>query len=149
MPIKSTIVPGDRLVLTRSWNIVTFEGTVAHYSSLLADPQFAPEFDQLALHADSVSFAGTTQQLAAIARRKIFSNTSFRAHVAGTDSVYGLLRLATTYHEIEHKHDFAQVFRDEKSAREWLSEMRARRDAMGSGSVGLQQVHIEAFLSGI
>jgi len=128
MPIESTIIPAERLVLTRSWGVVTFEEVVAHQNKLLADPLFNPEYDQLGNHADAESFLGTAEQWALLGRRKLFSSTSFRAHVATRDSVYGLLRLAATHHELEHKHEFANIFRDEENAREWLSQMRAKRE---------------------
>jgi len=128
--LESKIIPAEKLVLTRSWGIVTCEEVAAHHKELLTDPEFNPDYDQLGIHVEADAFQGTAEQWAAIGREKLFSQMSFRAHVAVKDSVYGILRLAATHHELEHKHESAETFRDEMSARKWLSEMRAKREAM-------------------
>lgn len=132
MPIESTIVPSERLVLTKSWGTVTFEEVIANLDRMLADPDFSPDYDQLAIHTQAESFTGTNEQAAALGRRKIFSSRSINVHVASSDRVYGLLRMMGTYHELENKAEFFEVFRDEESARQWLSEMRAKRETMRS-----------------
>jgi len=128
MPVESTINSSERLVLTRSWDVVTFEEVVAHQNGLLANQEFNPDYDQLGVHLDAESLAGTAQQWASIARLKVFSATSFRAHVASKDVIFGLLRLMATHHELEHQDENVVTFRDEESARKWLSQMRAKRD---------------------
>jgi len=129
MPIKSVIIPAERLVLTRSWGVVTFEEVVAHQDGLLSNPEFNPDYDQLGIHTDVELASGTGAQAQIVARRRIFSTNSFRAHVAKRDDVYGLLRMIATYAELEIGHENVQAFRDEQSAREWLSKMRAEREA--------------------
>ncbi len=129
MPIEFTIIPAERLVITRSWGIVTFEEVVAHQNGLLADPKFNPDYDQLGIHTDAERFAATARQLTTIGGRRMFSDTSFRAHVASRDAVYGLLRMIACYDEFERKQESGRIFRDEESARQWLSQRRAERDA--------------------
>lgn len=130
MPIVSRIIPAERLVLTKSWGTVAFDEVYAHQNWLLADPEFIPDYDQLAIHTDLELFTPTSEQAVTLGRRKVFSNRSILAHVASIDHVYGLLRMMATYHELENKSEFVEVFRDEESARQWLSEMRAEREVI-------------------
>lgn len=129
MPIESKIVPAERLVLTKSWGVVTFEEVIANQDLLLADPEFNPDYDELGIHMEAESFIGTTQQAATVARRKTFSKSSILAHVAYRDHLYGLLRMMATYYGLEHENKSFQIFRDEDSARQWLSQMRAQRQS--------------------
>lgn len=129
MPVESTIIPADRLVLTRCWGVVTVEEIVAHLGIVLADPKFNPDYDRLVDHTGTDTLFGDIPEWASIVRRQVFSETSFLAQVAARDSsLYEFLRLGNAYHEIVHKNQFAQIFDDEGCARQWLSEMRSKRE---------------------
>lgn len=127
MPIGSTIIAAERLVLTRSSGVVTYEEVLAHQDGLLANPDFNPYYDQLGIHEDTEVISATAEQAEILGRRRLFSSTSFRAIAAGRDNVYGMFRMMGIYHDLGTKRESVGIFRDEESARQWLSRMRQQR----------------------
>lgn len=137
MPVESTINHDKRLVLTRCYGAVTIGEVVEDQNRLLTDPKFNSDYDLLVDHTATDTFLGNVEEWAFVIRQKFFSETSFVAHVATRDNLFEFLRLGNAYHEIVYKNQFAQVFSDEGIAKQWLSEMRSKRE---TGTLPIQKV---------
>ena len=120
MPCRYVIDKERRLVISTAWDRVTFEEMKAHDDQLRNDPEFAPEFDQLADGTRVTVVEGAIDQVRTLAGRSPFAATSRRAFVANSPSVYGMERLMTTHIEMSKTPSHVGVFRDVPSALEWL-----------------------------
>ena len=122
MPCEYLINHAERLVCTTTSGVVTFKEVVAHQDALLADGSFDPTYDQLIDNTRAESFTMTASEAEAIARRKLFSEKSLRAFVADKAVMYGVGRMMSIYYELAVGPDLVGVFRDMKSASEWLRQ---------------------------
>ena len=100
---------------------VTFADMVANQDRLLNDPDFDPEFNQLS----DATLATDTDLSATNARtlydRRVSSTTARRAVVAPSAFTYGVARMLQTYVELSRNGPLVAVFRDRRSALNWLA----------------------------
>ena len=120
MPCRYVIDKERRLVISTGWDRVTFSEIKVHQDQLLSDPDFSPEFDQLADGTAVTALDLSIDEAKEVARRKLFSPTSKRAFVGSSPAIYGMLRLAGTYHEMSKESSKVSVFHDLPSALQWL-----------------------------
>lgn len=120
MPLDYSIDKRRRLVVSTGSGIVTAEESRSHQQRLLADPEFDPSFNQLIDFTAATELRATAAELAPLARRSVFSPGSKRAWVASAPAIFGMGRLAATYHELSDTPSQVQVFSDMPTALDWL-----------------------------
>ena len=120
MPCHYVIDRERRLVITTASGRVTFAEVKTHQDQLRSDPDFNLEFSQLVDGTAITALDVSVDEAKELARRTLFSATSRRAFVAATPAVYGMLRLAATYHELSKEPSKVSVFYDLPSALQWL-----------------------------
>ena len=98
---------------------LTFAQIKEHQDRLVGDPDFDASFDQLADFTATTVFDVSVEEAKQIANRKIFSQTSKRAIVAGQPVIFGMSRLMQAYHEL-HSSTQINVFSDRHAAVKWL-----------------------------
>jgi len=79
MPFSYLIDTKRRLVISTAWGCVTFEEVKAYQNGLLSDPDFTPEFDQFLDATCLTTLDLSIVEAKTIARRPLFSRTSWRA----------------------------------------------------------------------
>jgi hypothetical protein len=120
MPCHYVIDRERRLVITTASDRVTFAEVKTHQDQLRSDPDFNPEFNQL-IDATAITVLDVSvDEAKELARRTMFSATSRRAWVATSPVIYGMMRLAGTYHEMSKEPSNVSVFYDLPSALKWL-----------------------------
>ena len=126
MPTGFDIDVARRLVLCRCWGVLTSGELVAHYRALRADPDFDPEFSQLADLRDVTAFEVDARAISSEALLETFAHTARRALIAQSDVGFGLSRMYASYADSASQN--VQVFRTQRDAEEWLG-LRERRIA--------------------
>jgi hypothetical protein len=122
LPVGYTIDNERRLVTTTASGCITFAEVKAHYDQMLSDPAFNPEFNQLMDATAVTTLDLSIDEVRTIVQRKVFSPTSRRALVATLPAVFGVLRMAGTYHEVSNVAAAKIcVFYDFPSALKWLA----------------------------
>lgn len=120
MPCRYVIDKERKLVVSTAWGHVTADEMMVHDDRLRSDPDFSPEFNQLADGTGVESVEGTRDEMRRAAGRSPFSLGSRRAFVAVSTFVYGMERMITTYIEMSKTPSLLGVFHDLPSALEWL-----------------------------
>jgi len=134
MPCCYVIDKERRLVISIGWGRINFGDMKAHQDSLLADPDFNPEFNQL-LDGREVEAADVSgEEMKLIVRRKVFSRDSRRAWVAKEPSVYGIGRMGMAYLEMSDNPGNLCAFYDIEPALKWLG-VESLPEVLNSDSV--------------
>jgi hypothetical protein len=120
MPYTYVIDKERRLVMSTVSGIVTFTEIMAHLDQLVREPDFSPEFNHFIDWAAATNLDISTDEAKAIARRRDFSPPSRRAFFTTSPSIYGMLRLILTHHEMAGAREFTCVFYDRDEALKWL-----------------------------
>lgn len=121
MPCHYVIHKQQRLVVSTGSGRVTFAEMKAHQCQLLNDPDFNPEFNQLADGTAVTALELSVDEAKELARRTLFSATSRRAFVASSPAIYGMMRLVGSYHEMSKAPSNICAFYDLPSALNWLN----------------------------
>jgi hypothetical protein len=122
LPVGYTIDHERRLVITSGSGCITFAEVKAQYDQMLSDPAFNPDFNQLIDGTAITTLDLSVDEVRTIVQRKVFSPTSRRALVATLPAVFGVLRMAGTYHEVSNAAAATIcVFHDIPSASKWLA----------------------------
>jgi len=117
MPLRYVIDKERRLVISTARDRVTFAEIKAHQDQLLQDSEFDPEFNQLIDTTAVTVLDVSVEEAKTLARRRMFSQTSRRAFLAVSPSIFGMGRLMEVYH---HEQSQIYVFYDLRSALKWL-----------------------------
>jgi len=120
MPSRYVIDTERRLVISVGWDRVTCAEVLAHRYQLRSDPNFNPEFNQLADGTAVTALDISMDEAKKIASSSPFSPTSRRAFVASSLVVLGMARMMETYSRIGKDREQVRVFHDRKAALEWL-----------------------------
>jgi hypothetical protein len=120
VPLSFTIDRENRLVTTLGEGRVTFADAEAHQKGLLSHPDFDPTFDQLADLTRVTEFAVKTNEIEALAVRKIFAPGSRRVGIAPDDVQFGLLRMFEIYRDVFSGGEMTKVVRTREEALLWL-----------------------------
>jgi hypothetical protein len=118
MPISYAIDPKQRLVTTRLWGLVTDDDVRDHNQRLRTDPAFDPSYRQLADMTEFSESRVTTNVINESSTDQFFNPGTRRAFVAATEANFGLSRKFAQ--QAEAVGQTIQVFRDMRSAKEWL-----------------------------
>lgn len=123
MPCSYIINKPRQLVLTTGSGLLTLAESIVHQNALLADIAFSPDFAQLLDLTEVTSTDLDGEGVARLAERTVFGPNAFRAFVASTPWVYGVLRMMQTMREMKGAEETIQVFHDLPSAWRWLEEV--------------------------
>lgn len=118
MPASYEIDTKRKLVVTRVWDPATEEDVLEHGKRLRADPLFDPTYKQLADMSGVTQIRVSTNTLEELSRGQLFAPGAQRAFIASKDAVFGMLRKYELH--AESVGQTVRVFRDRKSAEDWL-----------------------------
>ncbi len=124
MPAFYRIEKENRLVLSTASGTITPADIFTHQQKLAADPNFDPAFSQLIDVSHITKIEVTTEDIRKLARGNLFSPTSRRAILVGSDATFGLARMFAMLRESEGETGI-EVFRSLDGALEWVLARRA------------------------
>ncbi len=121
MPIEFTILPEERLVVSRCTGVIAMRDVSLHQDQLAADPTFEPEFDQIfdARALERVDMGRAA--LIAIARRSPFSDDSRTAVITSDALGIGLAKVFGAM--VKGGRRDLRVFAHIEEAKSWLAGM--------------------------
>lgn len=131
MPISYCIDSDQGVVVSRAWGIVAGAEVHAHQRMLRADPAFDPVFRQLVDVRDATRIDMSATMMQLLAETRPFLRGRPCAFVTATDEQFGMARMFATFAGLHG--DDVQVFRDWRSAAEWLG---LAADLAGDGACG-------------
>lgn len=120
MPYTYVIHKERRLVVSTASGRVTFAEITAHLDQVVREPDFHPTFNHFIDWTAATSLDISADEAQAIAKRRDFAPPSRRAFLATAPSIYGMLRLTLTHHEMSGARELTCVFYDRKKALAWL-----------------------------
>ena len=118
MPSAYVIDSSRRLVLSRSWGVVTGEEMLSLIQAAVTDPHFHPDFSQLVDMRAVSEVEVTTDFVRLFVAKSNLGAASRRALVAGSDVVYGMARIYGTL--LDGRPGEFRIFHDLQLALEWL-----------------------------
>ncbi len=118
MPESYEIDAARGLVTCRAWGDLTSEELHDHYRRLMADPEFSPDFAQIADLTGVTHFTVNSASIESEARASVFSPGTRRAFIAPKGVAYGLARMFASFAELSGQE--MQVFLERQPAEEWL-----------------------------
>jgi hypothetical protein len=128
MPISYKIDLNRRMVLTRSWGVLTDADILAHKTQLAADPDFCPTMGQLSDVRDIERLEVTTDGVKAMvahdqahADRRVGHRLAF---VVSSDEAFGMARMYSQRSGSE----LVSVFRTLVDAEDWLNSTQPGRN---------------------
>src|SRR5579862_5179510 len=108
-----------RLVMTSGVGVLTKEDVQAHMDRLSSDPDFDPDFSQLADFREITVVEFGPEDVRQFAQREIYSPFSRRAFLVKNDLQFGLARMFETYRELNGESGI-RVFRSFDEAMQWI-----------------------------
>ena len=118
MPVTFEIDVSRAFVTTTVTGTVTVADMLTYQATLVAHPQFSPDFDSLSDFTASDPFTASPDDIRRLAENLPFRPGTRRAYVASSDLHFGLSRMAQAYSAASGLE--AQVFRDRAAALAWL-----------------------------
>jgi hypothetical protein len=128
MPVLYEIDRANGLIRTRCVGNVQFPEIVAHFETLVNDPDCPERLDvlldltQQTTLPDSEKLRGVTHEIAKIRDRVRFDACAI---VAPTDALFGLLRMFEVFAQEQFR--ATRVFRTEDEAEQWLMAERTSK----------------------
>ena len=119
MPASYKVDKERRLVMSCGSGALTREDILGHQERLSKDPDFDPDFSQLADVTQVTKVELSTQDMQTISQRHLFSRHSRRAILVKNDLQFGLARMIEVYRESVDETGL-RVFRDINEALEWV-----------------------------
>jgi hypothetical protein len=120
MPCDSELDLARRWVRVRAWGVLTYDEIVASRRKFTTDPNFTPDFSQLADGREVTRVVVTASQVGELARADIFGPRSRRAFVAPKGDTFDLTRMYQTYREVNGGEEKIRQFRSIEEAEAWL-----------------------------
>lgn len=120
MAVSYTIDVKRRLILSSASGEVTGAELLNHQARLMRDPDFDPNFNQLADFTGTTHVSVSSEDVRALAARNIFAPGSRRCVIATTAEIFGLSRMFQTFRELSGGKEELQIFRDREEAMRWL-----------------------------
>jgi hypothetical protein len=111
-----------KLVVTTATEIVTAADFEEHQNRLINDPDFDSSFSQLADLSEVTQLELDSGTIARLSHRNMFSPLSRRAFVVADSLGHGLIRMFSTYRDINGGGENIQIFRDRNQALRWLGQ---------------------------
>jgi hypothetical protein len=118
--VSYTIDVERRLILSSASGEVTGTELLSHQARLIRDPDFDPNFHQLADFTGTTRVSVSSEDVRALAARNIFAPGSRRCVIAPTSEIFGLARMFQTFRELSGGKEELQIFRDREEAMRWL-----------------------------
>ena len=118
MPLSYVIDCAHGIVFSRAWGVLTFEDLRDHYFRMSIDPDFDPDFCQLADNREVHAVEMDPQTIRRLAHITVFSPGRPRALVVAGEVPYGLARMYAIFSETEGQK--VAVFREPVDALQWL-----------------------------
>jgi hypothetical protein len=119
VPLDYRIIAAERRVLTAGSGKVTFPDAVALMRAMVADKAIDPAYSELVDLRSIQSIDLSAEQIAELAKTRIFAATSRRAIVAPVPLSFGMARMYEAHH-ISGGPATLRVFTGLKEALEWL-----------------------------
>jgi hypothetical protein len=118
VPVSYRIDRERRIVFTEASGVLTDSDVLGFEQKLQDDPEFEPDFRQLA-DCRAIDEVGVTREgVEEASSRSPFSRGSRRALVVGSDVAFGMARM---FENLRHEtRDEIRVFREAEEARRWL-----------------------------
>jgi hypothetical protein len=107
-----------RLVLSSGSGLLTKEDILGHMDRLSKDPDFEPDFSQLADFSQVTGVEFGPEDVRQFAQRDIYSSRARRAIVVKDDLQYGLARMFEIHRDLKGETGI-RVFRSLDEALEW------------------------------
>jgi len=107
-----------RLVLSSGSGVLTKEDILGHMDRLSKDPDFEPDFSQLADFSQVTGVEFGPEDVRQFAQRDIYSSRARRAIVVKDDLQYGLARMFEIHRDLKGETGI-RVFRSLDEALEW------------------------------
>ncbi len=118
MPVSYRIDRERRIVFTEASGVLTDSDVIEFQRRLRDDPEFEPDFRQLADCRAIEEVGMTSQGVGEASSRSPFSQGSLRAIVVSSDVAFGMARM---FENLRHEaRDEIRVFREAEEARRWL-----------------------------
>lgn len=123
MPITTTFRPEHKLVISKYQGIVSDDEFKANYENMYADPEWRPEYSELAdiREANIAKITSTAIQWVSKLTESFIKdkNPSYRtAVVVPNDHNFGMARMYQTYSD--ESNEELRIFREIDTALEWL-----------------------------
>lgn len=119
MPASYIIDKERRLVLSSGTGVLTVEDIQGHMDGLSRDPDFDPDFSQLADFSQITVVELSPDDIRRFAKRTIFSSQSRRALFVTNDLQFGLARMFEIHRELNGETGI-RVFRSFDEAMDWV-----------------------------
>jgi len=119
MPACYKIEKERRLVMSTGYGVVTRKDLLEHQNKLLNDPDFDPQYSQLADFGHMTKAEVTAADIQILAERGIFAAESRRAFVVPDDVCYGLARMYETLRDEKGERGI-RVFRVLEEGLDWV-----------------------------
>lgn len=119
MPLDYRVVAAERRVLTSGSGTITFEEAVVNIKAMKNDKDLDPSYSELVDLRAVQSIEFSAEQIAEVARTRIFDATSRRAIVAPVPLYFGMARMYEAHHTSGGP-AVIRVFTELQEAVEWL-----------------------------
>jgi hypothetical protein len=119
MPATYLISQEHRTVFSFGTGLLTLEILNDHLNRLKVDPDFQPDFCQIVEMREIDTVQISIAQVDQFASRSLFSPSSRRAVVVGSELLFGLARMFATLRAMEGEPNI-RVCRDLTEAAEWI-----------------------------
>jgi|GEM_PF-1027548 len=124
----------QHLVISRAWGMLTSTDVSEHRRKLGSDPHFHASFSQLVDLTRVTSVALDYKTVKGLSREQIFSPKSRRAFVARSLLTYAMSRMFISIRESTGGKEQMNVFKDRKTALDWLSQAGAKSTSAQDGA---------------
>lgn len=120
MPCDSELDLERRWVRVRAWGVLTYEEIVASRRKFVSDPNFSPDFSQLADGREVTRVIVAASEVGELAGDGIFGPRSRRAFVAPRGDTFDLTRMYQIYRQVNGGAEQIRQFRTMEEAEAWL-----------------------------
>ena len=118
MPGSYLVDLSQGIVFTRAWGVLSFDICKAHATTLEADPRYDPGSKQVVDLRDVTRITLTTTNVHELAGLTPFRRDARRAFVVASDEAFGLVRMFSTYLEVDPT-QFG-IFRSIEPGMQWV-----------------------------
>jgi hypothetical protein len=119
MPVGYNIDKEHQLVMSTAYGVVTREDILCYQRRLVADPNFSPNFSQLADFTRVAKFEIDPTDIVLLAARTVFAPAARRALIVSDDKAVELARIFEILRDSNGKHGL-RIFRDVEEGFDWI-----------------------------
>lgn len=133
MPVGYKIDKEHKLVMSTAYGAVTREDIFFHQQRLAADPDFSPNFSQLADFTRMAKLEFNAADIVSFATKTIFAPEARRAIIAPDDEAFGLARMFEILRDTRGESG-VRVFRTMEEGFDWIFPEGAQSFAFSGNS---------------